>query len=298
MSSSESEEIVLISSKAANKEDSSSDIEIESVKQSTPLPGARTQRKTAQAPIKKERKPTVARKKKIENNINVKKASLDSDDVVKPDFPFNSETIRTPDKIVYPNKTVVYPEPTYVSETIRIPDKILYPNKTVIDEEPQKIVETFDNTTYVFDKNKKFKSNESAKYKIICRDGSNEKIYYLNTDDTLEIMYDDISPEAKLKYKGVFVSKFLTLEDLNYTEDENIFEVIGNTKNLINLKINLDHNKSVNIEIERDLEISEIFKKIEKQSGKENLLIINGYILDEKLLVRDVLEEEDVLDYV
>jgi hypothetical protein len=31
---------------------------------------------------------------------------------------------------------------------------------------------------------------------------------------------------------------------------------------------------------------------------KENKLVINGYLLDETKLLRDIIEDEDVLDYV
>lgn len=134
--------------------------------------------------------------------------------------------------------------------------------------------------------------------KIICRDGDRERVYYLKHEDTLEMLYEDFSSEAKLKYKGVFVSKYLTLEDLDYTPENNIFEVIGNDRKMIRLHINLDSSKGIDLTVDPDLPIGALFKRFEIQPDKENLLVINGYVLDVNLTIKEILEDEDVIDYV
>ncbi|EOB12280.1 hypothetical protein NBO_476g0004, partial [Nosema bombycis CQ1] len=133
---------------------------------------------------------------------------------------------------------------------------------------------------------------------VICRDGENEKIFYLDYNDILEPLFENLSNEAKIKYKGIYVSKFLTLEDLNFTKDENVFEVVGNKKRMLNIKINLDFNRSTSLHVPEEMLVCDLFKLFDSMPDKENKLVINGYLLDETKLLRDIIEDEDVLDYV
>ncbi|EOB12275.1 hypothetical protein NBO_477g0001 [Nosema bombycis CQ1] len=133
---------------------------------------------------------------------------------------------------------------------------------------------------------------------VICRDGENEKIFYLDYNDILEPLFENLSNEAKIKYKGIYVSKFLTLEDLNFTKDENVFEVVGNKRRMLNIKINLDFNRSTSLHVPEEMLVCDLFKLFDSMPDKENKLVINGYLLDETKLLRDIIEDEDVLDYV
>lgn len=323
MSSNESEEIVLISSKTQNenteKDDSdSSDVQIEIINKK------KTQRQSARQTLPNKRKDR--RKRPTQNVISPSSRSEVNNPAPISKNVGAEELLETPvtncvvteipiETSITDNVVTEIPLETSVTDNVitEIPFEPVeedpnYPHKlnslddvsiqknnyltTKIDPE-----ETFDKIGEFFEP-KRVKIEDPNINKIICRDGERDTIYYLRKDDTLETLYNDFSPEAKLKYRGMFVSKYLTLEDLNFTVENNVFEVIGNNKRTIKLHINLDFIRGIDVTVEPSLRIGEIFKLFRVQPDKENLLVINGYILDVNKTVEEMLEDDDVIDYV
>jgi len=82
-------------------------------------------------------------------------------------------------------------------------------------------------------------ANFSEKTKIILRSDDEERVFYVDKDDT----FADILEEAdlvKIKYNGIPVSKYLTLEEIGFVENNPYFELIDTTCSDINLKVNVD----------------------------------------------------------
>lgn len=136
-------------------------------------------------------------------------------------------------------------------------------------------------------------ANFSEKTKIILRSDDEERVFYVGKDDT----FADILEEAdlvKIKYNGIPVSKYLTLEEIGFVENNPYFELIDTTCSDINLKVNVDFYACKNILISKNKKVSDILERC----GKSGIIVMNGIIIDLNKKIKEVLENDDVIDVI
>lgn len=113
----------------------------------------------------------------------------------------------------------------------------------------------------------------------------------------------NIGPSTKIKYKNMYISKYITLKGLDYTSGE-IIHLIGPdvleevTKDLL-LKINFDFFENFTVKIDKNKKIGDLLAICkEKSSIKREKLVMNGEILNDKDIIGDILDNGDLLDYI
>ncbi|WUR02131.1 NFATC2-interacting protein [Vairimorpha necatrix] len=130
-----------------------------------------------------------------------------------------------------------------------------------------------------------------AKTKIYIKDDDKELELYLEKDDTLENIFEDYD-YIKIKYNNLPVSKYLTLDEIGFDSTQPYFEVVEKLNTDINLKLNLDFYTIKNITIGKN----KLVKDILEISGKEGSIIMNGIIIDDHKEIKEVFEDNDVID--
>lgn len=143
-------------------------------------------------------------------------------------------------------------------------------------------------------------------FKIHVVDG--DKKFTLNADGNspLHEIFQIKDQSTKIEYKSTTISKYMSLSGLQYSETDEPFYILRgvekneNKKNLpLNIKVNFDHGESFVVGVDRKTDIQNLLLKCRDICGGErNALVMNGHLLSEKELIEDVLEDEDVLDYV
>ncbi|KAK6089191.1 hypothetical protein P3W45_001818 [Vairimorpha bombi] len=106
---------------------------------------------------------------------------------------------------------------------------------------------------------------------ILLRGSEEDKKFYLKDDSLLEDLFE-ISGISKVKYRGIPVSKYLSLKEIGYSKDYPYFDIIDDGSSDFNLKINL--------------------------CDKEGMIVMNGIIINEEMKIKDVFENDDVVDVI
>ncbi|KAM0677363.1 hypothetical protein BDAP_002046 [Binucleata daphniae] len=137
-------------------------------------------------------------------------------------------------------------------------------------------------------------------------DGQNLE-YKLEKDKNFVNLYKFLfgdNKTSKLIYKNTTVSKFTTLNGINYdfNEKHNFTvkgDVIVKIKSTIEIKVNVACNKSFVVEVNKNGSFDDLLKTCSEKHNIENRRIfINGRIVKKNEMINDLLEENDVIDLI
>jgi hypothetical protein len=128
---------------------------------------------------------------------------------------------------------------------------------------------------------------------ILLRGSEEDKKFYLKDDSLLEDLFE-ISGISKVKYRGIPVSKYLSLKEIGYSKDYPYFDIIDDGSSDFNLKINVDFYSTKSIKINKYKKVCDILKLCDK----EGMIVMNGIIINEEMKIKDVFENDDVVDVI
>lgn len=140
----------------------------------------------------------------------------------------------------------------------------------------------------------------------LCRvrvvDMGTESVVYLRKTDTLESIHQEIcksDPQAKMKYKSVIVSKYLTLQEIKFDEEDGCILVQhAEDQGTIKVRVNVDTNRTVELPVVGDNAVTEILSGLKDTGFYGDFLVRNGVVIDCTKPIKDVLKNEDVVDLI
>lgn len=126
-----------------------------------------------------------------------------------------------------------------------------------------------------------------------CMDDQFQKIFKIDASDA----------STRIEYKNTIVSKYVTPRELGFQEGAEVFFLMrcGEEKKrcVYQIKVNFDVGEDFVVEVAEDSTIKDLLDLCKKASPlKRRHLIMNGVLLSENAVVRDVLDDGDTLDYV
>lgn len=135
---------------------------------------------------------------------------------------------------------------------------------------------------------------EDRRYEVdACMDDQFQKIFKIEASDT----------STRIEYKNTIVSKYVTPRELGFQGGAEVFFLMRDGKErkrcVYKIRVNFDVGEDFVVEIAEDSTIKDLLKLCKETSPlKRRLLIMNGMMLNENAVIRDVLEDGDTLDYV
>ncbi|ELA41172.1 uncharacterized protein VICG_01771 [Vittaforma corneae ATCC 50505] len=147
-----------------------------------------------------------------------------------------------------------------------------------------------DNKSSGFSTPEKPKLPISYKYTVKFRSGAFEREFYMNDDDPVEMLYQELfgdDSEKKLLYEDMKLSRFLLAGESGFFPGVNYVylpenELFGalKKKNIV-LKFNADSNSDVVVQVGDDSTVSDILQRIKESKGidvEKKVLIFNGEV--------------------
>ncbi|EPR78713.1 hypothetical protein SLOPH_1034 [Spraguea lophii 42_110] len=131
--------------------------------------------------------------------------------------------------------------------------------------------------------------------------------YYVKPSDLINILYKEgiVKAEKKLKYKNVILSKYTSFKNIKFTGGDIIEEVDDKSDN-INIRVNIEGDRRIEVEIDRYKKIDEMKNIIIHKCNDESIhningnlvIIFNGMVINDECVVDKMLEEKDLIDVV
>lgn len=139
--------------------------------------------------------------------------------------------------------------------------------------------------------------------KVVC--GETEEVRYLKRTDTLESIHQEFcgeDPKIKMRYKSTFVSKYLTLEEVGFGDEDSIMihkpQATANCSDFVKVKINVDVDRTVEFQLDGDSAVERVLDKARENGHRGDILVKNGHVVSLARRIRDVLGSGDVIDLI
>lgn len=128
---------------------------------------------------------------------------------------------------------------------------------------------------------------------VACMDDQFQNIFRIEASDT----------GTRIEFKNTIVSKYVTPRELGFQEGADVFFLMRGSEEkkrcVYKIKVNFDAGEDFVVEVSEDSTIKDLLKLCKEVSPlKRKHLIMNGVLLSDNAVVRDVLDDGDTLDYV
>lgn len=151
-------------------------------------------------------------------------------------------------------------------------------------------------------------THSDKKYTIILQLDNLVKKYYMDGDESADLLYKYIFPDkadGKLYFDDNKISKYLSISEngfvpgINYIQmDDSEIEVSSLIMKLL-IQVSEDSNENIQVLIPVEMSVEELLKEINKKVEVHNKhLIFNGVLLHSHYKIKNFLESGSVLDLV
>lgn len=146
------------------------------------------------------------------------------------------------------------------------------------------------------------KRPKSGLCRVRVAESGSEHILHLERTDTLEEAHQRFcrgDSSIKMKYRSTVVSRYLTLEEIGFVEDDVIF-ICGPHREspAFRIRVNVDPCRTVEIAVDPNASAETILEALAEDGMHGDLLLRNGFVIDPAGTIRDVVCAGDVVDLV